>query len=373
MNAAPRRLESIDRLRGLVMLLMLVDHTREFFYLGHQVIDPVDLAVTSPALAMTRFAAHPCAPVFVALAGIAAWLYGQGKPIGTTSVFLLKRGSFLVVLELGVINFAWTFVFPPATIFLQVIWAIGLSMIALAGLVLLPRRWIAVIGGVIVLGHNLLDPLTMAPGGPGHAIWAILHDRGYIELGDGLRARTSYPVLPWIGTIALGYATGPWFGAHTPDDRRRRRLTMTGCAMLLAFALLRGINAYGDPVSWTFQRDAMTTMLGFVNVTKYPPSLDFLLVTLGLGALLLAIWDRKPGGSLAVLGAAPLFFYVLHLYGLHLLYMIVGRALGRPFHEVPSVGWLWLIAAAVAPPLWWATRWFGGVKRRSAQGWVKYL
>lgn len=192
MNAAPRRLESIDRLRGLVMLLMLVDHTREFFYLGHQVIDPVDLAVTSPALAMTRFAAHPCAPVFVALAGIAAWLYGQGKPIGTTSVFLLKRGSFLVVLELGVVNFAWTFVFPPATIFLQVIWAIGLSMIALAGLVLLPRRWIAVIGGVIVLEHNLLDPLTMAPGGPGHAIWAILHDRGYIELGDGLRA----PLIP---------------------------------------------------------------------------------------------------------------------------------------------------------------------------------
>lgn len=355
------------------MLLMLVDHTREFFFIGHQVADPMDLATTPPALVATRLASHLCAPVFVALTGLAAWLHGADKPVGKTAAFLLKRGAFLIVLELTLVNFAWTFAVPPAIFYLQVIWAIGMAMIALAGLVYLPRGWIAGIGIAIVAGHNLLDPIAIAPGAPGHAIWAVLHDRGFIDLGGGIRARTSYPVLPWIGTIALGYAIGPWFSAEMPGGLRRRRLALAGVAMLAAFALLRLVNGYGDPVGWSVQPTAVMTLLGVFNLTKYPPSLDFLLLTLGMGALVLAAWDRRPTGWLAVLGGAPLFFYLLHLYVLHLLHLATAWYTRDPAFDVPSAGWLWVIAAPLVPLLWWATRWFSGVKRQSSQWWIRYL
>lgn len=371
--AGPGRLASIDSVRGLVMLLMLVDHTREFFYLGHQVADPVDLARTAPALAATRFASHLCAPVFVALTGLAAWLYGQGRTTAATSAFLLKRGAFLVVLEVTIVNFAWTFAVPPNIIYLQVIWAIGLSMIALAGLVHLPRAWVLGIGIAIVAGHNLLDRIDIAPDSPGHALWAILHERGFLEIGGGVRARTSYPVLPWIGTVALGYAAGPWFAKAMAPARRRRLLLGCAVAMLAAFCILRAINGYGEPVPWTTRGDVVGSALSVFNLTKYPPSLDFQLATLAIGALLLAWWDGRPAGVLAVLGGAPLFFYIVHLYVLHLVHLASGWLAGTPDFEVPSVIWLWAVAVALAPGLWRATRWFSGVKRRSDAWWIRYL
>lgn len=373
---ATTRIGAIDGLRGLVMLLMLVDHTRETFFYGHQVADPMDLGVTSPGLFFTRLAAHLCAPIFVALTGLAAWLYGARRPAAATSAFLLMRGLFLIVLELTVVGFAWTFAFPPTTLFLQVIWAIGWSMIALAALVHLPRVWIAVIGGAIVVGHNLLDPIAFAPGRPGHALWAILHDRGYIDLWEGARARTSYPVLPWIGGIALGYAIGPWFAADTPAATRKRRLRLCGIAALAGFASLRGLNGYGDPTPWQVGDTPLLTVMSILNVTKYPPSLDFLLLTLGIGALLLAAWPERAGRWLAVLGSAPLFFYVLHLYVLHIVRVAAAAATGVPtadLPDVPSVAWLWLIAAILTPPLWLATRWFGQRKRASGAAWMRYL
>lgn len=380
-STATTRIGSIDGLRGLVMLLMLVDHTRETFFYGHQVADPMDLGVTSPGLFFTRLAAHLCAPIFVALTGLAAWLYGARRPAAATSAFLLKRGLFLIVLELTVVGFAWTFAWPPTTLFLQVIWAIGWSMIALAALVHLPRGWIAAIGGVIVVGHNLLDPVAFAPGQPGHVLWAILHDRGYIDLWEGGRARTSYPVLPWIGAIALGYAIGPWFAASVSAATRTRNLRLCGIAALVAFAILRGLNGYGDPVPWHGGDDPLLTVMSILNVTKYPPSLDFLLLTLGIGALLLSVWPERGGPAragrwLAVLGSAPLFFYVLHLYVLHLVRIAAAAAAGVPtadLPDVPSVAWLWLIAAVLAPPLWLATRWFGQRKRASGAAWMRYL
>ncbi|MEG3122324.1 DUF1624 domain-containing protein [Sphingomonas sp. GB1N7] len=367
------RIAAIDRLRGLVMLLMLVDHTREFFFIGHQVSDPMDLTTTSPALAATRLAAHLCAPIFVALTGLAAWLYGAGKPTSAVSAFLLKRGAFLILLEVTLVNFAWTFALPPTLLYLQVIWAIGIAMLVLAGLVHLPRGWIATIGVVIVAGHNLLDPIAIPPGMPGHAAWAVLHDRGFIDLGGALRARTSYPVLPWIGAIALGYAAGPWFAAAMKPERRQRLLTITGAAMLSGLLILRLVNGYGDPAGWSVQPTLLGSAISFLNLTKYPPSLDFLLLTLGIGTVLLAIWDRRGGGWLAVLGGAPLFFYLLHLYVLHLAHLSAAWISGDPKFEVPSVGWLWAIAAGLTPPLWWATRWFAGLKRRSTVWWIRYL
>lgn len=371
------RILSIDALRGLVILLMLVDHAREFFFIHAQVSDPMDVTATSPALFFTRLTAHLCAPVFVALTGLSAWLYASKKGgAPAASAFLFKRGLFLIVLELTLVNFAWTFSLTPTTVFLQVIWVIGLSMIALAALVHLPRRLLIALGLLIVLGHNLLDPITVAEGAPGHAVWAILHDRGYIDLPWGGQARTSYPLLPWIGVIALGYGIGPWFAAE--GATRRRRLIALGLAMLALFVVLRAINLYGDQ-AWAMQPDLLHTVMSLLNLTKYPPSADFLLMTLGVGALLLAGLERAPSrliGLLAVFGGAPLFFYLIHLYGLHLLNLaalaLFGANQGEVF-SVPGVGWIWLLALAVAVPSWFACRWFAGLKRRSSQWWMKYL
>lgn len=375
--AAWGRIESIDALRGLVILLMLVDHAREFFFIHAQVSDPMDVTATSPALFFTRLTAHLCAPIFVALTGLSAWLYASKKGgAPAASAFLFKRGLFLIVLELTLVSFAWTFSLTPTTIFLQVIWVIGLSMIVLAALVYLPRGVIVALGLIIVLGHNLLDPITVVDGSPGHAVWAVLHDRGYIDLPWGGQARTSYPLLPWIGVIALGYAIGPWFVAN--GAQRRRRLVVLGLVMLGLFALLRTINLYGDH-PWTVQSDLLHTAMSVLNLTKYPPSAGFLLVTLGAGCLLLAGLERAPQrlvGLLAVFGGAPLFFYLIHLYGLHLLNLgalaVFGPNQGEVF-SLSGVGWIWLLALAVAVPSWFACRWFGGVKRRSSQWWMKYL
>ena len=374
------RITSIDALRGLVMLLMLVDHAREFFFIHAQVSDPMDVATTEPALFFTRLAAHLCAPVFVALTGLSAWLYGVKKGgAKAASEFLFKRGLFLVVLELTVVSFAWTFDLTPPTIFLQVIWAIGLSMMALAALVWLPRPALIAVGLVIVLGHNLLDPITVAEGQPGHTLWAVLHDRGFIDLPWGGRARTSYPLLPWIGVAALGYAIGPWFAASQDGAARRRRLVILGLSMLGLFAVLRGINVYGEPLRWSVYPDALQTVMSVLNLTKYPPSADFLLLTLGVGTLLLAGFERLSAWVTALLGAyggAPLFFYLIHLYALHLAALACLWAFGANQGEVfgvPNVGWVWGIAAVTAVPGWFACRWFAGVKRRSGQWWMRYL
>lgn len=375
------RIRSIDALRGLVILLMLVDHAREFFFIHAQVSDPMDVETTSPALFFTRLSAHLCAPVFVALTGLGAWLYGNKQAAGANgakaaSEFLLKRGLFLVALELTVVSFAWTFSLTPAIIYLQVIWAIGLSMIALAALVHLPRPVLIVVGLAIVLGHNLLDTITIAAGQPGHAIWAVLHDRGFIDLPWGAQARTSYPLLPWIGVAALGYAIGPWFVGE--QRTRLRRLVLLGLGALALFVVLRAINLYGD-APWALQATPIQTVMSVLNLTKYPPSADFVLLTLGVGAVILAGLEKAPDrlvGLLAVFGGAPLFFYLIHLYGLHLLNLaalaLFGANQGDGF-GVPGVGWLWLLAAVVAVPCWFACRWFAGVKRRSSHWWMRYL
>ncbi|MBY8821873.1 DUF1624 domain-containing protein [Sphingomonas colocasiae] len=376
----PARIESIDALRGLVILLMLVDHTREFFFLHAQVSDPMDIAATSPALFATRVAAHLCAPVFIALTGLAAFLYGDAKGSDqAASAFLFKRGLFLVALEWTVINFAWTFDLTPATIFLQVIWAIGLSMIALSALLHLPRSALIAIAGLIILGHNLIDGVHFEDGTGAHAAWAVLHDRGHIALPWGATARTSYPLLPWIGVIALGYAIGPWFRANVSAATRRKRLAMAGAAALVIFVVLRSGNFHGEPLPWSAHADPLRTVMSVFNLTKYPPSAAFLLLTLGIGALLLAGFERlapRLRRMLVIFGAAPLFFYMLHLYLLHIMNRLAATA--WPAGEtglvsVQSVGWVWLLAMATAIPCWFACRWFAARKRASSRWWMRYL
>ena len=372
---SPPRIAAIDALRGLVMLLMLVDHVREFFFLHAQVRDPMDLAVTSPGLAATRLTAHLCAPVFLLLTGLSASLYAGRHGPGAASRFLLTRGLFLIALELTLVNLAWTRSLLPPVLYLQVIWAIGLSMIALAGLIRLPRPALVAVALVVMLGHNLLDGIVLAPDHPGYVAWSILHQRGFITLPWGV-ARTSYPVLPWIGVAAAGYALGPWYALEA--GARRRRLLALGAAALASFVALRGLNGYGDPTPWRAGADLGASALSFLNLTKYPPSADFLLATLGLGLVLLALLEALPARRLAwltVFGGAPLFFYLAHLWllrGLHDLLLALGfGAEGRVSADAP---WqLWPIAALLALPLYGACRWMVGVKRRGRHPVLSYL
>ena len=379
MNASPhlptgKRILSIDALRGLVMVFMLVDHIRETFLLHLQVSDPMDVATTSPALFASRLVAHLCAPVFVFLTGLSACLYGARQGQGGAAAFLAKRGLFLVLLELTVINFAWTASFPPQVIYLQVIWAIGLSMLALACLVRLPRAALVTIGIAIVAGHNLLDGLHFAPGHPLQALWAVLHDRGWLEITEGLRVRTSYPVLPWIGIICLGYAAGPWFGAGFPATARQRRLLGWAAGLLGGFLMLRALNVYGDR-PWAAGPAAHETVMSFLNVTKYPPSLLFTALTLGIGLLLLVLLERRHGvlaEKLSVLGSAPMFFYIVHLYVLQLLARACAAA-GVPV-RLDSVAAMWVASGVLVVVLYPLARGFAAFKaRRRDLAWLKYL
>lgn len=375
------RLLSIDALRGLVILFMLLDHVRETFFLHRQVSDPMDMATTEPALFFSRTLAHVCAPVFVLLTGLSAWLYGE-KYAGKADVcsFLFKRGLFLVVLEFTLVNFAWTFQFPPSVIYMQVIWAIGLSMITLSVMVWLPRVVLLLLSLTIIAGHNLLDALHFPVESAMHVPWAILHDRGWIELSEGFRLRTSYPVLPWIGVIGLGYAIGPWFGKAADAKTRQRKLLLAGVAGLTGFIALRLLNGYGEK-PWTVGETSLQTLMSFFNITKYPPSLLFVALTLSVGCLLLLGFEQLQKHRwlrpLTVFGSAPMFFYLLHLYALKVLYIIAVALFGLnqgTWFGFSSVGAVWLAAVLLAVALYRPVNWFSGLKaRRRDIAWLKYL
>lgn len=376
---AGARLVSIDALRGFVMVLMLLDHIREAFLLWVPIGDPVDALTVAPDSFFSRLTSTVCAPVFVALTGLGAYLYGRKHSRAETSSFLLKRGALLVLLELTVVNFVWRAEFPPTILYLQVIWAIGLSMIVLSLLIHLPHAAIVAIGVAIVAGHNLLSPIDIPEGAPLHMLWAFLHDRGMVSLG-GFPVRFSYPLLPWIGVICLGWGIGPWFvGGDAPT--RRRRLVMTGALMLIGFVVLRAINVYGDAPWFTVPGSPVRTVMSFLALTKYPPSLLFVMATLGVGLLLLALFDRvddtRAIGWLAVFGGAPMFFYLFHLYVLRLMYLGAVAIWGTNHDTVfglPSIQWIWLLWIAMIVPLYFPTRWFSNLKKRRKDiGWLKYF
>lgn len=371
-----RRIASIDVVRGIVMLLMTVDHVRETFFLQHQVRDPMDVAATDPGLFFTRLAAHFCAPLFVFLTGLSAWLYanpagGRRDPTG----FLVKRGMLLLVLEVSVVNFAWTGSLAPSVLYLQVIWAIGVSMLALALLHRVPLDALALLGALIVAAHNMFGILRFDPGTAAAAIFTVLELRG--DLLDGpLRVKVSYPVMAWIGVILLGYASGPLYARTFAPGKRRRWLAVAGANCLVVLLVLRGANLYGEPVRWEPQADFLHGLMSFLNFTKYPPSLDFLLLTLGLGLPLLG-WiervDNRLTRVLALFGGAPMFYYILHLYALLALQRLAAAMLGVPRVDVDHLWQVWLIAALLAAALYWPARRFGRYKRDSGRAWVRYF
>ncbi len=377
---ASARIVSIDALRGLVMVLMLLDHLRETWFLHVPVADPIDARSALPALYLARLAVSLCAPIFIVLTGVAAYLFGTRHTLAETRAYLVKRGLVLMAFEVLYLSELYWGVASP-TLWLQVIWCIGVCMIVLAALIGLPRSVLLAVGLAIVCGHNLLDPIRLQPGQPLFPVWALLHQRDVIALPFGLVAKTTYPVLPWIGVIVLGYVIGPWFLPGIAPHTRQRRFAALGGAMLIAFALLRLVNGYGDTPWFVVEGSALRTAISFFALTKYPPSLLFLLLTLGTGALLLTalerIGDRPPVAALAVFGGAPMFFYLLHLTVLRLLYhgasAIWGATQGTVF-GVADYGWVLVWYAGLIVPLYGPTAWFARFKAsRRDIAWLKYL
>ncbi|MBS0040828.1 DUF1624 domain-containing protein [Shewanella sp. M16] len=391
------RINSIDMMRGAVMLIMLLDHVRERFFFHMQVSDPMDLSSTSWGLFVGRFAAHFCAPVFVFLTGVSAWLYANrshGEP-RSARMFLIKRGLFLIALEILVINFSnLSWMVSYYTLWLQVIWVIGLSMLALAALINLPRPWMALLGFAIVFGHNLLTPIGFQPSEWAYGLWTILHDRGYLVSEGALRVKVSYPVLPWIGVILLGYVAGPLFsnkpnGSHLDASARQQKLLFVGISCWVLFAVLRGFNLYGETLPWQSGAHLGETLMSVFNLTKYPPSLSFLLVTLGGMFFCLVAFERyfassgkvdgilaRVGHGLSVFGSVPMFFYILHLYALLLLYTLAKFIFGVNHGEyfgVSNIGWVWFIAGVLAIALYYPVKRFSEYKKHSTQAWIKYL
>jgi uncharacterized membrane protein len=386
----PERLESVDLLRGLVMVLMALDHTRDFFHEAvYRGVDPLNATDGSIALFFTRWITHLCAPVFVFLAGTGASLSAQrGRSPGELARFLVTRGAWLIFLELTWIHWAgWSFAIDPREHWGLVIWAIGWSMIALGMLVHLPRTVVGVIGlGIIVL-HNTLDPITPEHLGRMGWLWRLVHEGGQIEFGNGIRFGAGYPLLPWIGVMATGYAFGTVMQAAAAT--RQRWLWRGGAGLLVVFLSLRFTNLYGDARHWTAQSTGFRSVLSMLDCTKYPPSLCYLLVTLGSAALLLAWFDgklRRFLRPLLVFGRVPLFFYLLHLPLIHGLAVAVnlvrfGRAdwlygahPAKPPPDagfgLPSVYLAWFVVLGLLYPV---CCWFSALKRRRTDQWLTYL
>lgn len=378
----PSRLPSIDILRGTVMAIMLIDHVRA--YLGNVRFDPTDLARTTAPLFLTRWITHYCAPVFILLAGMSAWLAGRRRTRRELSVFLLTRGLWLVAVEFTVVSFAWYFNLDfPMGAFGQVIWAIGMSMVVLAALVWLPVPAIAAISLVMIGGHNLLDGVTPESLGALAPLWTVLHAPGPLA---GMGIFVMYPLIPWIGVLAAGYVLGAWL-QRRPEDRPRRLLTL-GAVLTLGFVAIRAVNLYGDPRPWVAQAEPAFTALSFLNVTKYPPSLLYLMMTLGPALLALAWLERAPRRGtawLAIIGQVAFFYYVVHLYVVHTLAVGLGMAQGfapgdiaQLFLNLPAgyglgLPAVWALTAAVLAALYPLCRWYAGVKRRGRGWWWSYL
>jgi uncharacterized membrane protein len=379
------RIESVDVLRGLVMILMALDHTRDFF--GTFGANPTNLAATTAPLFFTRWVTHLCAPVFFLLTGAGAGLASATRSTRDLSRFLIVRGFLLVVLELTVIRgFAYQFNFDYQVTLLLVIWALGWSMIVLGLIVFLPVGAIAAIGLALIAGHNAFD--TVAWNNP---LWSILHRPGFVLQGDHT-VFVAYPLIPWIGVTAVGYALARVY--RWEAARRRRFLVLAGMSAIATFVVLRGGNIYGDPTPWTRQARGLFTFLSFINANKYPPSLLFLLMTLGPALLILRALDGAVPGWLkpvVTYGRVPFFYFVAHFALIHLLAVVVSLAIHGSAHwmfESPTLGeypftpppdWgfslpvVYAVWIAVVLALYVPCRWVGNLKASGKYPWLTYL
>ena len=331
-----KRIESIDLLRGIVMIIMALDHTRDYFHNSAFLYNPEDLAHTNVALFFTRWITHFCAPVFVFLAGVSAYLYGVKRSRKELSFFLFTRGVWLVLAELFIVSLFRTF--NPSYHFfnLQVIWATGVCMIVLSALIYLDRRLILFIGVLLIAAHNMLDNVHV----PGKDIlsflWAVLHEPRYFTFGH-FTFHVHYPVLPWIGIMAIGYCFGRLYVSNYNPDNRKKWLLSLGFGAIALFIILRSGNFYGDAAHWSVQKNFLFSVLSFLNVTKYPPSFLYTLITLGPALIFLAFAEKQLNTltqRIVVFGRVPMFYYLLHILLIHLFAMIGAVILGYKWYDM---------------------------------------
>ena len=384
------RIESVDVVRGIIMILMALDHARDFF--GDVSASPTNAATTTVPLFLTRWITHLCAPVFFLLTGTGARLALRRRGRAGLSRFLVSRGLWLVLLELTLVRFFWQLNLDYRVTLLTVMWALGWCMVALGALVWLPGRAILAVGVGMIAFHNLFDGVRAQSLGALAPLWTALHGPGPLWSDGTHLVFVAYPLVPWIGVTAVGFALGAVY--EWPAERRRALLGRLGLAMVAAFVVLRLINVYGDPRPWTAQATPVRTVLAFLDTTKYPPSLLFLLMTLGPALLMLRALDGGTPGWLRparVFGAVPLFYYGMHILLLHLGAVAASLArygTARPMLESPDLGsfpvtqppgWpaplpvVWLIWIAAVTLLYPLCRWFAEVKRRRRDAWLSYL
>lgn len=388
--ATRARVDAVDVLRGLVMILMALDHTRDYF--GDAGANPTNLATTTAPLFLTRWVTHFCAPVFFLLTGTGAYLALRRRSAAALSRFLLTRGLWLVVLEITVVRFLWQFNVDYRVTLLNVLWALGWSMVALAALVRLPTGLATAMGVAMIALHNLVDAVPPAAFGALAPLWTVLHQPGFLVMTPRFTVFAAYPLVPWIGVMAVGYGLGrvlTWAPA-----RRRAFLVRAGVGITVAFVALRVLNVYGDPRPWAPHANLAFTVLAFLNANKYPPSLLFLLMTLGPALLVLALADRPAPRLLRpalVIGQVPLFYYLVHVALLHALAVVASHARYGRVHwmfESPTIdrfpvtqpaGWpaplaavylAWIVAVVLLYP---CCRWYAALKARRTDGWLSYL
>lgn len=336
LNTKSNRIESIDLLRGTVMIIMALDHVRDYFHSDAFLYEPTDLALTNVPLFLTRFITHYCAPIFVFLAGASAYLYGAKKSRKELSFFLLTRGIWLVLVELFIVSLFRTF--NPTYIYsnLQVIWAIGISMIALAAIIYMKRGFILCLGIVLMAGHNLLDNVHVPGDNMLSFLWALLHEMKQFTIGHFL-IRIHYPLLPWIGIMATGYYFGYLYSRGYNSVKRNKTLLCLGSGAIMLFLILRSFNLYGDAAHWSIQKDNVFTLLSFLNVSKYPPSFLYILVTLGPALIFLALAEKPLNvitEKIAIFGRVAMFYYLAHILLIHVLATISAVILGYKFSDM---------------------------------------
>jgi uncharacterized membrane protein len=388
------RIDSIDLLRGLVMIIMALDHTRDFFHKEGMTGDPLNLATTTPFLYFTRWITHFCAPVFVFLTGSSIWFQSLRKSKKQLSLFLIKRGLWLVFVEIFIMNFAFSFDIHYGLIAFQTIWSIAISMIILALLIWFPFPVILVLGSIIVLGHNSLDyyeaNLKSQPGW----LYSLVHIRGFYKLWDGHNFLILYPFLPWSGLMMLGYCFGKLF-LSVEGRQRKKMLVWLGLGVILLFTIIRVFNGYGDPIHWSKQKNGLYTFLSFMNVQKYPPSLLYICATIGPAILFLAFAGNVKNRLtrfITVYGRVPFFYYILHFYLIHLVSAIFFFFRGHSFAEgihhgvtgflpnfiIPGEGYslfiVYIIWICIVLSLYPVCKWFSDYKRTHREKWwLSYL
>jgi uncharacterized membrane protein len=362
----PNRITSIDALRGLVMIVMALDHIRDFFHYDAWVHDPLNLLYSPADLFLTRWITHFCAPTFIFLTGASAYLYGLKHTKNELSRFLFTRGLWLIFLELVIFHFGWFFDIKFNHLILMVIWAIGVSMVFLSFMNRLPYMAVLITGLAIVFLHNLTDNVQFATGGLANDFWIVLHKEGNFNIGQHISMFVLYPILPYLGLICAGYAFGKLFSPETDSQKRKNALLFLGSASIVLFILLRYSNLYGDPHPWEHQVAARYTALSFINCNKYPVSLLFALMIIGPAILFLYFFEGITNwftNILTVYGNVPMFYYAVHLYMIHSIAYFSGLT-NKCHLRVVYPLWFGVVIILYYPCLW-----YGNYKKAHPEKW----